>query len=112
MKALRWFGRRDLRYVDAPEPFDWWIEALASTEPESQERDRQRVHAMLREPPTGLETRDPWTPAGERRDRMGWEAHRALLWLGEQAPVLAGEQEEALGLGPRHLCVSPGRRPP
>jgi hypothetical protein len=83
-------------YIDAPEPFDWWIEALAAGGPWSSEPDRERLRSMLQGPvPAELDGR---TAPDWRREELGLEARRAILWLGEDVPVLSAEQRKALGL--------------
>jgi hypothetical protein len=94
VKSLGLFCRG---YVDSPEAFDWWIEALASAAPRSGAEDRERLRALLARPaPPDLDAR---ASSDWKRDQLGWAACRALLWLGAAAPPLSGEQQAALGLG-------------
>jgi hypothetical protein len=84
-------------YVDSPEQFDWWLQALAEADPRSGDGDRARLRALLERPvPPELDAREgpQW-----RRDELGWAACRALLWLGLDAPALPPAQQVALGLG-------------
>jgi hypothetical protein len=83
-------------YVDTPEPFDWWIEALAAEGRGSGEHDRERLRSILQDPVPA--ERDGRTAPDWRREELGWEARRALLWLGADAPSLPAEQQKALGL--------------
>lgn len=83
-------------YVDSPEPFDWWIEALAAADPRSGQNDRAVLRALLEQPvPPHLDARacPDW-----KRSELGWAACRALLWLGAEAPSLSAEHVEMLGL--------------
>jgi hypothetical protein len=112
-KSLMLFCRG---YVDAPETFDWWIEALASADRRSGDNDRDLLRSLLEQPvPANLDAR----PCPEwRRHELGWAACRALLWLGGDAPTLTAEQEELLGLsegqrallGARSRTASPTAR--
>jgi hypothetical protein len=100
--SLFWEG-----YVDAPECFDWWIEALASSGPGSAAQDRERLRSILQEavPPA----RDARKASAWRRDQLGDETRRALLWLGADAPALSARQEQALGLdSPQQPARDPG----
>ena len=83
-------------YVDTPEPFDWWIEALSGEAPGSGEHDRERLRSMLQAPVPAA--RDRRTAPDWRPEELKWEASRALLWLGADAPSLPAEQRAALGL--------------
>ena len=84
-------------YVDSPESFDWWIEALAAAAPRSGENDLGLLRSLLERPvPPDLDARG--RPAWDR-EALGWAACRALLWLGAEAPPLPADQLEALGLG-------------
>ncbi|MCX6539295.1 MAG: hypothetical protein NT151_10250 [Acidobacteria bacterium] len=94
-------------YVDTPEALDWWIEALAAEEPGFGEHDGERLRRLLQEPVPAV--RDARTAPDWRREELGWEACRALLWLGIDAPSLAAEQEQALGLGRRHRATLTGK---
>jgi hypothetical protein len=92
-------------YVDSPESFDWWIEALAAADPRSGQNDRGLLRSLLERPvPPDLNARA--CPAW-KREALGWAACRALLWLGAEAPPLSTEQAEALGLGaPQRALLS------
>jgi hypothetical protein len=92
-------------YVDSPESFDWWIEALAAADPRSAQNDRGLLRSLLERPvPPDLDARA--CPAW-KREALGWAACRALLWLGAEAPPLSTEQAEALGLGaPQRALLS------
>jgi hypothetical protein len=68
-------------YLDAPEPFDWWIEELAVFPGGSQEEDRERVRAMLQDLPPRVGERYPWGPAQWLQDQLAGEDLRARIWL-------------------------------
>ena len=91
-------------YVDTLEPFDWWIEALAAEEPGFGEHDRDRLRSLLHE--SVSVARDARTSPDWRREELGWQACRALLWLGADAPPLPARQEQALGLDARHRLTT------
>lgn len=92
-------------YVDSPEAFDWWIEALAAAGPRSGEDDRVRLLALVQQPlPPDLDTQ---TDSEWKRDELGWASCRALLWLGAEAPALSVEQEAALGLEAAQRALLP-----
>lgn len=82
-------------YVDSPERFDWWIEALAAARPASGARDHEIVRSLLDEAassPGTLASAEAW-----EREERGWAASRALAWLGADAALVGPEQEAALG---------------
>jgi len=83
-------------YVDTPLAFDWWIEDLAAATPSPEADDRARVAGWLLDPvPPHRDAR----PAPDwRREELGRETARALLWLGADAPDLPESQKQALGL--------------
>ena len=88
-------------YIDTVEYADWWIEMLASREPAPGASDRDRLRSLLQEPVPP--ERDARQAPGWRRDELGWETCRALLWLGREAPELPPDQQQALGLSSVHL---------